>query len=299
MIKTIDDYLIQLKQEMSNCDIATQQDALNDTEEHLSTALSEAFDNNPELPKLELLEQIINEYGSPKETAESYIELADKLDSSTFMGSTSLKAERKTGNFFSIFSDGKAWGAVLYSLLSLATGIIFFTWAVTGIAVSASMMILIIGIPITVAFFLSFRGLSFIEGRIVEGLLGVRMPRRQRYYDSDMKWSQKIKQLLLSKESWFSVIYFIIMLPLGIIYFTLTVTLITVSLALMASPFIAVFVSIPVIDLGTVEWGVPPWFLPFVAVIGFFLLKGSLHLIKKIGAGHGRMAKSFLVTKDK
>ena len=40
------------------------------------------------------------------------------------------------------------------------------------------MIIMIFGIPLAALIFLSFRGLAWLEGRIVEALLGVRMPRR-------------------------------------------------------------------------------------------------------------------------
>src|SRR6202012_4696447 len=75
-------------------------------------------------------------------------------------------------------SDPRTYGALLYMLLSLATGIFYFTWAVTGIALSFGLFILIIGIPFALMFIASVRVLSHVEGRIVEALPGVRMPRR-------------------------------------------------------------------------------------------------------------------------
>ena len=298
MADSMDKYLQELKREMKNSDPAIKQDALNDTREHLSTAMSEAMTENPGANESDLFKHIISEFGTPKETAESYLELENRMGGFSIGNSGIRRKPDNSKGFFSIFSDAAAWGAVLYSLLSLATGILYFTWAVTGISVSVSLLILIIGLPITAAFFLSFRGLSFIEGRLVEGLLGIRMPRRQKYYEPDSRWVQKVKALLLSKESWMTVLYFILMLPLGIFYFTITVTLFSVSVAFMASPFAAIVISLPVIDIGPVVWGIPPWTLPFVAVIGFFILKGSLHMFKGLGKLHGELAKSMIVGKN-
>ena len=42
---------------------------------------------------------------------------------------------RKFG-FFNVISDPRTYGALLYMLLSLATGIFYFVWTVTGIALS-------------------------------------------------------------------------------------------------------------------------------------------------------------------
>ena len=297
MIDSIEKYISILKTEMKGCDAATRQDALSDAEDHLRSAVSEALSANPELSEKDVLQSVIEEYGTPRETADSYMEL-DRRFAPGETGGLRRQYVTPAGRFFGIFGDGAAWGAVLYSLLSLATGIIYFTWAVTGIALSASMMVLIIGIPVTVAFFFSFRGLAILEGRIVEGLLGVRMPRRQRFLDPDMKWGGKIKRLLLGKDSWLFVLYFILMLPLGIIYFTITVTLFSVSLSLMASPFLGLIFELPGIDLGPVVYGVPYWTLPFIAVLGFLLLKGTLHLLKKLGSLQGKLAKTMLVTED-
>ena len=63
-------------------------------------------------------------------------------------------------------------------LVSLVTGIMYFTWAVTGLSLSVGLLVLIISLPFIGLFFLSVRGIALVEGRIVEALLGVRMPRR-------------------------------------------------------------------------------------------------------------------------
>ena len=59
---------------------------------------------------------------------------------------------------------------------------------VTGLSLSLGLLILIVGIPLTVLFFGSVRGLALLEGRLVEALLGERMPRRPRYTDRSRTW---------------------------------------------------------------------------------------------------------------
>lgn len=65
-----------------------------------------------------------------------------------------------------------------YMLIAFVTGIFYLSWAVTGVSISISFLIFIFGFPIALLFLLSVRGLALIEGRLVEALLGVRMPRR-------------------------------------------------------------------------------------------------------------------------
>ena len=295
MINSIDEYLNQLSYEMRNTDPATRQDALTDAEEHLRTALIEASEKNPDKDEEELLEEIISEYGMPSETAEEYRSLEDKLPRPT-LTRNEYSAEKKSGSgFFKIFRDPKAWGALLYCLISLITGVLYFSWTVTGVAVSASLLILVIGIPIAMAFFFSFHGLAFVEGKLVEALLGERMPKLQRFFRSDMSWSQKIKRVLLGKDTWHIVIYQILMLPLGIVYFTLAVTLMSLSIALIASPFLELILRLSLTNVDHIVWIIPKWSLPLFSVLGVLLLKATLHIVRGIGGMQGKLAKSLLV----
>src|SRR4029077_8928381 len=112
---------------------------------------------------------------TPQEIAEEYRDMEATIGG-PFPKSESAP-ERRYG-FFNVMSDPRTYGALLYMLLSLATGIFYFTWTITGIALTLGFAILIIGIPFALLFIGSVRVLALVEGRIVEGLLGVRMPRR-------------------------------------------------------------------------------------------------------------------------
>src|SRR5690606_15039117 len=89
------------------------------------------------------------------------------------------------GRFFGVAADPKTYGAIFYSILALATGIFYFTWVVTGISLSLGLSMIIIGIPFVILFLGSVRLRSLVEGRIVEVMLGERMPRRPVYADRD------------------------------------------------------------------------------------------------------------------
>ena len=72
MIKSVEEYLDTLKEELKGSDAATIQDALADAEEHLRAALSNLRDRQPEVPEDAALNQVIEQYGSPEETAASF-----------------------------------------------------------------------------------------------------------------------------------------------------------------------------------------------------------------------------------
>jgi hypothetical protein len=56
------------------------------------------------------------------------------------------------GNIFGILTEPRAYASLFYMLLSLATGTICFCRAITGLSLSISLLILIIGIPVLLLF---------------------------------------------------------------------------------------------------------------------------------------------------
>ena len=177
MTNSVEEYLDALKKELKGSDSATIQDAVVDAEEHLSTALEALRESQPDLNEVDALGQIIEQYGTPEETATAYMEVERR----TFPGLAPVSAKKPgsfLGRFFGIYADPHAWGSLFYMLIAFVTGVIYITWAVTGVGVSISFALFIFGLPVALLFLLSVRGIAWLEGRMVEALLGVRMPRR-------------------------------------------------------------------------------------------------------------------------
>ena len=229
MENCIDGYLRQLKEELKNCDRATIQDALSDAEEYLRNALENMRENKPEIPEENAFSSVVEEYGTPAEIADAYRKVEARTSPS--LTSRTPKENRSfVSRFFGVVIDPRAWGALLYLLFALATGIIYFTWTITGISLSLGLLDLIIGIPIAGIFILSTRGLALLEGRMVEALLGIRMPHRPLFSKKDQGLWGKFKALLIDRYTWFSMVYMLLQLPLGIAYFTVFITLVAISL---------------------------------------------------------------------
>ena len=116
---SIEKYLAELEQELNGSDKAIIQDALADAHEHLSTALDEALEINPELDNDQLIEEIINHYGSPEETAAAYREIETRTAPSFSFTSVTKESRGALAKFFGIYNDTRAWGGMLYMLISL------------------------------------------------------------------------------------------------------------------------------------------------------------------------------------
>lgn len=303
MIQSIQQYLALLKKELSGCDRATIQDALSDTEEHLSLALDSAISDG-NLSQADALAQVIEEYGMPEEIARSYREIEHRVTPALAVPSAEVQDPEKTetrepasflNRIFGVYTDSRTWGSMLYLLFSLATGIIYFSWVVTGISISGGMMILIIGLPLAGLFLVSVRGIGLVEGLLVEALLGVRMPRRAQYSRKDLGWWERFKNLITDTHTWTSIIYMLLQLPLGITYFTIFTTLAAVSVYLILLPVLQLCFSIPVASVSGNLYYVVGWMLPLVVVFGAALATGTLHLARLIGRWHGALAKALLV----
>lgn len=293
MFNTIEEYLDVLKTEMQGSDSALLQDALADAREHLSTALTAARETKSEISEADALKIIVDEYGTPEETASAYKEVERRTSPALKQSS---KPRSLLGRFFGVYADVRAWGALLYMLIAFVTGVFYFTWAVTGISISVSFLIFIFGFPLALLFLLSVRGLALLEGRLVEALLGVRMPRRPMFSHQGMKWLDRLKALVMDKHTWLFILYMIIQFVLGTVYFTVIVTVLSFSLALISIPVLQEVLPQGAMFNDSVRYTIPIWTYPLWALGGFLLWTIFMNIVRGIGQLHGRFAKWMLVT---
>ena len=295
MYKSIDEFLSALKQELEGCDRALIQDALSDAEEHIRTALENILSEKQNITEDEAFSFVIENYGEPIEIADEYKKIEEYLKP---VLASSQKTGKQSGwkKFFLIVSDPHAWGASLYMLISIITGIIYGTWIICGLSISIPLLIFIIGIPIAGLFLLSVRGFALLEGRLVETLLGVRMPRKPMFMSKDKGGWGKFKALVFSGITWKAIIYMVLQMGLGIFYFTLIITLFAVSLSLIAAPILELVFHLPMEINGTDAY-THKWLLPLLPFGGVLLLISTLHLAKLFGYLHGMFAKFMLVKK--
>ncbi|HET6432191.1 sensor domain-containing protein [Dyella sp.] len=298
--RTIAEYLKQLRVALHGADPALIQDALYDAEEHLRAELADS----PEQDEAAMLARVVGSYGAPEEVAAIYRDQEVTIQRA-LRPPAAPRRRSALGRFFGVATDIRTWGAMFYMLLALGTGIAYFVLVTVGLSVSAGLSVLIIGVPVIVLFFGTVRGMSLLEGRIVEAMLGVRMPRRPPYPTQGMSLLRRIGAMFTDPRSWTTMLYMVLMLPLGIAYFTLTVTLMAVSLGAALSP-LAYLIDDGRVDrlfAGgqlTFDWGmgphVPGWGeLAVVCVGGIVLLFATMHLLRGLGFLHGQLAKHLLV----
>lgn len=291
--ETVRAYLSALQRALKGCSPGLISDALADCEEHLNNEMA----MSPERTEPEILADVVRTYGTPEEIAEEYRDMEAAIQGPF---PKSEQAPERSYGFFSVVTDPRTYGALLYMLLSLATGTFYFTWAVTGLSLTVGLFILIIGIPFALLFIGSVRVLAHVEGRIVEGLLGVRMPRRlPPATQADETLWVRIKDALMDTRTWSSMLYLLLMLPLGIVYFTAAVTGIALSLGLTLGSIAGLVTGRSHVQISEVPWlehllHTAPGLI-LAAFVGLFLFFVLLHIARGIGWLHGRIAELLLV----
>ncbi len=290
---TVRAYLDALQSALKGASAGLVSDALSDAEEHLQNELA----SNPDRSEAQVLASVIETYGTPAEIAEEYRSMEATLQGPF---PKSEQAPERHYGFFGVVSDPRAYGGLMYMLLSIVTGTFYFAWTIAGLATSAGLIFLIIGIPFALLFIGSERVLSLVEGRIVEGLLGVRMPRRLPPASAadETVWA-RIKDALADIRTWSSMLYLILMLPLGIAYFTIAVVGLSLSLGIAASSLFALVTNHVDFQVSDVPWlnhflHTAPG-LAAAMLFGILLFFILLHICKGVGWIHGRIAEALLV----
>jgi len=291
--ETVREYLDQLQRALKGAPAGLIADALADCEEHLNSEISQ----NPEKDQKEVLAGVIETYGTPNEIAEEY------RDMEAAISGPFPKAEPNNSRpygFFNVISDPRTYGALLFMLLALPTGIFYFVWTIVGISLTLGFAILIIGIPFALLFVASVRVLSHVEGRIVEGLLGVRMPRRLPAQNAaEETLMTRIKDALVDSRTWSSMLYLLLRLPLGVVYFVLAIVGITVPVALAGGSLVSLVTNESHIQISDVPWldhlfHTAPG-LVLAGIVGVLLFFVTLHLARAVGWLHGKLAELLLV----
>lgn len=296
--RSIDQYLRQLREEFAGADSALIQDALYDAEEYLRAEVAA----HPDKSESDVLELIASTYGAPDEVAAAYRDTEVKVKAA--MATPRQEATSALGRFFGVFLDPRTYTSLFLMLLGLPRGIIYFMLAAAGLSLSAGMSVLIIGVPFFLMFMAVSRVVALSEGRLIEAMTGVRMPRRPVYQGKALGFWARIGEMLKDPRTWTTIAYFILMLPMGILYFVIAVAGLSVSLSLIALPIIGVLAQSGWFGLSAMDAlsDAQPWWafhtafgIPVLGGAGVLLLTALMHAARATGKLQAMFAKSMLV----
>jgi hypothetical protein len=104
-----------------------------------------------------------------------------------------------------------------------------------------------------------------------------------------------VKNLFAERQTWTALIYMILQMFLGILYFCVIVTLIAFVVWLIGRPVWELSLGLPAFIIEPYEYYTPAWLMPFQIIGGILLLTLTMHLVKITGKAHGMLAKAMLV----
>lgn len=293
--RSIDAYLEQLREELGGADPSLIQDALYDAEEYLRAEIAA----HPGKSESDVLELIASTYGAPDEVAAAYRDTEAKV-------AAALRTPRPPPGgsswrrFFSVYSDARAYASLFFMFLALALGIFHFVFAIVGLSLSAGFAILIIGVPFFLAFIGLTRVIALAEGRLLEAVSGERMPRRPVHPGPPLSFWSRILEMLRDARTWTTIAYFLLSLPLGIVWFTLAVTGLSVGLMLTFAPVFEIGRRLGWFEISadvhfSPAWLASPFLLPLLIALGIVIITLLMHAARFAGRTHARFAKHMLV----
>ncbi len=186
--------------------------------------------------------------------------------------------------------DPRTYLNILYLLLSLPLGIFYFVFLVSGFAVGLGLAIVWVGLPILLLMVLAVYGLTGFERRLAIHLLGQKVVPLRDVLPQESAWDW-LKGVLTTPATWKGLFFLLLKLPLGIVSFTATVTLLSLSLALLLSPVL-------VLSGGVVDFGfwVGDTFLESIlcSILGVFVHLIALHILNGVAWVWGWLSRVLL-----
>jgi len=182
--------------------------------------------------------------------------------------------------FFNVAIQGRTYLNLIYLLLMLPLGILYFTIVVTGFSLSLGLIFIVIGFFIAFFFLFLVQGISTLHLNYASALLGFEPPPKIQTIAKESGFTKKLKEIFADVKTYTSLIYMFIELPLGIIYFTLIITFTCLSITFSLSPILWILQEDGAMNFSDSEW---LFYVDFdetilLMIIGVVLFFSTLHL---------------------
>jgi hypothetical protein len=151
-------------------------------------------------------------------------------------------AKAPTGKVSWVLFNPKTYATILYLLLSLPLGIIYFTVAITGLALSIGLTPIFIGIPLFFGVAKLLNGIVNFEQSMIRQILGLPTPPVSYTYNQQSEAGQNwLMRMVRGFDSGLFIRNLLLVLlkfVTGIVFFVIMVTVISLGLGLIALPVV-------------------------------------------------------------
>jgi signal transduction histidine kinase len=182
---------------------------------------------------------------------------------------------------------------LVYLMLSFVLGLTWFLVLVIGLSLGFSLAITLVGIPLLIGMLWAIRWMAQIERACVHGLIGVDVSAHYRRPKSPGLGSQ-IMARLGDPQTWKDLVYLVAQFPLGILWFTIAVTLVCLSAGMTFAPLW--YWAVPD-GIDVAFWQIDTLPEALVAVpVGLLFGWVTWHVANGLGALHGAWARLLLAS---
>jgi len=197
------------------------------------------------------------------------------------------------GMFRAVFAK-RTWLETAYLLVDLPVGIVGFTVVVTGLSLGLGMLITLIGIPILTLTLLACR--AGARGELYRArMLGLQL-QPPPPVDTSGSFLRKLVRPLGDAAGWRAAAYFVLMLPVGIVTFTIAVTWWATALGMLTLPAWAWSVPHGGPQFGGHYYWHKPWQLALSSLAGLVLTLIAPWVIRGLATLDRGVVRAFLGT---
>ncbi|GGG14028.1 hypothetical protein GCM10010913_39770 [Paenibacillus aceti] len=158
------------------------------------------------------------------------------------MKATEATAPAQTGKVRWVLFNPKTYATILYLLLSLPLGILYFTVAITGIALSIGLTPIFIGIPLFFGVAKLLNGIVKFEQNMIRQILGLPTPpvsyNQNQQSDAEQNWLKRMMKNFDGGLFIRNLMLVLLRFVTGIVFFIIMVTAISLGLGLIALPVV-------------------------------------------------------------
>jgi signal transduction histidine kinase len=191
-------------------------------------------------------------------------------------------------------AKARTWSASLHLLLDMPLGIAWFVIAIVGLSVGVGLVALaLVGLAILAATVFAGRLIGIVERTRADALLGIQVtppPARARPKGT---WAG-LRSFLTDPVGWKGLGYGMLMLPLGIINFTIVVTTWAIALAGTTYPLYGWWVPTDLGDNHPIHGWLKLGYVSASFVVGVLALIAAPHVIRGLAAMDGGLIKGLL-----
>ena len=148
--------------------------------------------------------------------------------------------------FFAAPLSLRSYANLLFLVTAFPLGLIYFVLLVVGISLGFGLLVLVVGLPILALVLLASWGLSSVERQLAIHLLGAEVPPMKPAAGTlpalpdgaAPRLRERAWAFLSNPVTWKGMVYLLFKLPFGVLSFSLSISLVTLSGSLILAPFL-------------------------------------------------------------